>query len=145
MLGYLKRKEETMKPYIHKVHYYETDQMKMTHHSNYIRWMEEARIDYLDQIGFGYDRIEAEGIISPVISVHCDYLRSTTFNDFIQIDVTIQDYRGTRLTLAYTMINISTQEKVAIGETTLCFLNKEGRPVVLKKANPELDAILKQG
>lgn len=133
-----------MKPYIHKVHYYETDQMKITHHSNYIRWIEEARIDYLEQIGFGYDRIEAEGIISPIISVHCDYKKSTTFNDVVQINISIKEYKGTRLTLAYKMINMSTDDIVATGETTLCFLNKAGRPVILRKENPELDTLLKQ-
>ena len=38
-----------MNTYIHKVHYYETDRMGITHHSNYIRWMEEARVNFLDQ------------------------------------------------------------------------------------------------
>ena len=32
-------------PYRHKAQYYETDTMKIVHHSNYIRWMEEARVD----------------------------------------------------------------------------------------------------
>ena len=32
--------------YIHTVQYYETDKMGITHHSNYIRWMEEARVDF---------------------------------------------------------------------------------------------------
>ena len=40
--------------YKHKVNYYETDKMGITHHSNYIRWMEEARIDYLEKLGYGY-------------------------------------------------------------------------------------------
>ena len=40
-----------IKPYVHKVQYYETDKMQITHHSNYLRFMEEARIDYLEQIG----------------------------------------------------------------------------------------------
>lgn len=133
-----------MEPYIHKVHYYETDQMKITHHSNYIRWMEEARVDYLEKIGFGYDRIEAEGIISPIISVHCDYKKSTTFHDVVQIDINIKEYKGTRLTLEYIMTNYNTKEVVAIGETTLCFLNTEGRPIILKKENPQLDTLLKQ-
>ena len=38
--------EVAMKDYIHKVHYYETDKMGVTHHSNYVRWMEEARVDF---------------------------------------------------------------------------------------------------
>ena len=44
--------------YIRKVQYHETDKMGITHHSNYIRWMEEARVNYLEQIGWPYDRLE---------------------------------------------------------------------------------------
>ena len=40
-----------VKPYEHNVKYYETDQMGIVHHSNYIRWFESARIDYMDQMG----------------------------------------------------------------------------------------------
>ena len=36
-----------MVPYDHKVQYYETDGMGIVHHSNYIRWFEEARVDLL--------------------------------------------------------------------------------------------------
>ena len=39
-----------MKPYEYKAQYYETDQMGIIHHSNYIRWLESARIDYLEQL-----------------------------------------------------------------------------------------------
>ena len=131
-----------MKPYIHKVHYYETDQMKITHHSNYIRWMEETRIDFLEQLGFGYDRLEKEGIISPIISVHCDYKKSTTFNDVVQIEIHIKEYKGTRLILEYMMFNQLTKELVATGETSLCFLNNQGRPVILKKSNPTFHELL---
>ena len=46
-----------MTPYEHKVQYYETDGMGIVHHSNYIRWFEEARVDLLEQLGYGYDRI----------------------------------------------------------------------------------------
>ena len=131
-----------MKPYLRIVHYYETDQMKITHHSNYIRWMEEARIDFLEQLGFGYDRLEKEGIISPILSVHCDYKKSTTFNDSVQIDVQIKEYKGTRLILSYIMTNVKTLDIVATGDTTLCFLNEQGRPVILKKAHSEFHNLL---
>ena len=52
-----------MEIYRHKVQYYETDKMGITHHSNYIRWMEEARIDFLAQIGWNYERLEVMGIV----------------------------------------------------------------------------------
>ena len=69
-----------MKEYIHSVKYYETDKMGITHHSNYVRWMEEARIDFLDQIGYSYKRLEEEGIVSPVIAIDCKYKATTTFD-----------------------------------------------------------------
>lgn len=78
-----------MRDYTHKVQYYETDKMQITHHSNYIRIMEEARIDFLSQIGWGYDKMENEGIISPVVSVTCDYKRSTSFPDMIHVSICV--------------------------------------------------------
>ena len=47
-----------VKEYGRKIQYYETDRMGIVHHSNYIRWMEEARTDVLEQIGLPYDKIE---------------------------------------------------------------------------------------
>ena len=46
-----------IKPYFHNAKYYETDQMSIIHHSNYIRWFEEARIDCLEQMGIPYDEM----------------------------------------------------------------------------------------
>ena len=132
-----------MKKYIHKVNYYETDKMGITHHSNYIRWMEEARIDFLEQIGFSYDKLEKDGIISPVIAVECDYKMSTTFGDNIEIQVEIEEFKGVKLVIKYTMKSTNTNEIVLIGRTKHCFLNKDNKPIILKKDFPEFDKKLK--
>ena len=132
-----------MENYIHKVHYYETDKMGVTHHSNYIRWMEEARVDFLDKICFCYDKLEKDGIISPVIGVECDYKVSTRFDDIIAIEAEVEDYNNVKLVIKYTMKNVKTGELVAIGKTKHCFLN-ENKPVILKKVFPELDKKLKE-
>lgn len=124
-----------MNHYIHTVQYYETDKMGITHHSNYIRWMEEARIDFLKQIGWDYDRLEAEGIISPVIGIDCKYLQSTTFADKVSIMVVVEEFKGVRLKLRYEMTKEDGQP-AASGHSEHCFLNKEGRPIRLKKDFP---------
>ena len=126
-----------MKPYIHKVNYYETDKMGITHHSNYIRWMEEARIDFLDQIGFSYARLERDGIISPVVGVECDYKHPTTFDDTVEITVQVEEFRGVKLILRYTMVNTATGDVVLKGKSKHCFVNTENRPINLKKSFPE--------
>lgn len=130
-----------MEKYIHKVHYYETDKMGITHHSNYIRWMEEARVDYLEKLGWGYDKLEELGIGSPVIGIKCDYKNSTKFNDNIEIEVKIKEYEGVRMTIEYEMKNKDTDQIVLIGESKHCFTNQEGKPVALKKQCPEFDQV----
>ncbi len=131
-----------MKSYTHKVNYYETDKMGITHHSNYVRWMEEARIDFLSQVGYSYERIEAEGIISPVLAVDCRYKQSTTFADKIVIDVSVEEFNGVRLILAYTMKKLGEEKIIFTGKTEHCFLGNDGRPVRMKKEFPELYKLL---
>ena len=131
------------KDYVRKVNYYETDKMGVTHHSNYVRFMEEARIDYLEQIGCSYDKMEKEGIISPVIGIECEYKRSTTFGDELHIHVELIEYKRVKLSVAYTMINTKTEEIVFVGKSHHCFLNTEGRPIALSKQYPEYDELLK--
>ena len=130
--------------YVRKVNYYETDKMGVTHHSNYVRFMEEARIDYLEQIGCSYDKMEKEGIISPVIGIECEYKRSTTFGDELRIHVELIEYKRVKLSVAYTMINTKTEEIVFVGKSHHCFLNTEGRPIALSKHYPEYDELLKE-
>ena len=77
------------KPYQHKVQYYETDQMGIVHHSNYIRWFEEARTDYMEKMGMGYDQMEEKGILSPVLSVDAEYLQMVHFGGTVTIEVFI--------------------------------------------------------
>ena len=74
-----------MQTLTHRVQYYETDRMGVTHHSNYIRFMEEARVAYLEQLGFPYAELERRGVISPVTAVNCKYLATTTFDDRITV------------------------------------------------------------
>lgn len=132
-----------IRPYIRRINYYETDKMGITHHSNYVRFMEEARVHFLEQIGCGYDKLEAVGIISPVIGIECDYKRTTTFGDEIRIEVAILEYTRIRLSVSYKMINTENGETVCIGKSSHCFLNAEGRPIALARHYPEQDELLK--
>ena len=132
-----------MLPYIHKVQYYETDKMGVTHHSNYIRWMEEARINFLDHMGYGYAQLERNGIISPVIGVECQYKRATTFGDAVKIAVAVDAFSGVRMVIRYQMTNADTGELVLTGKSTHCFTDAEGKPLILKKQFPEIDSFLK--
>lgn len=126
-----------MKPYVHKVQYYETDKMGITHHSNYFRWMEEARVDFLDQLGWSYDKLEENGIFSPVTAIDCRYANSTTFADEIEIDIVVREFRGVRLVLEYTMKKRDDGTIACTGHSEHCFLHEDGKFIRLKKEYPE--------
>lgn len=133
-----------MHTYTHKVHYYETDKMGITHHSNYIRWMEEARMDFLKSVGYGMRRLETEGITSPVVSLSCNYLHPTTFDDEIDVTVSPKAYTGVKLTLCYVMTNRESGIVVFTAESSHCFIDTDGRPIAVKKRFPSFDALLKR-
>lgn len=127
-----------MKIYEHKAQYYETDQMGIIHHSNYIRWFEEARTDMLDQIGFGYDQMEASGIIIPVLSINCDYKSMVRYGDTVQIIPKIEVFTGVKLVISYRILDKTTKELRTTGESHHCFLTKEHRVTSLKRSNQEM-------
>ena len=124
--------------YSHKVQYYETDQMGIVHHSNYIRWFEEGRTEALDQLGFSYATMEAMGVMSPVLSVEAQYKTMTRFGDTVVINCEVVKYNGIRMEIEYTICDKETQELRCIGKTSHCFLNKEGKIVSLKRDYPEM-------
>lgn len=130
-----------MKLYEHKVQYYETDKMGIVHHSNYIRWMEEARIDFLDQIGWNYAKLEDEGIISPVTAVECKYKANSFFGDIIQVHVTVEEFKGVKLKLRYLMKNAN-EVVVCEGHSEHCFVDSDGKIIRLKKEYPEFCQVL---
>lgn len=123
--------------YIHTVQYYETDKMGITHHSNYIRWMEEARVDFLSQIGWKFAKLEAMGIVSPVLSVTCDYKYPTRFADKVYIRVSVKEFKGVKLFLGYEMKN-EEGKVVCVGTSSHAFLDTDGMPIRMKREFPEL-------
>ena len=122
-----------MYAYEHQAQYYETDQMGIIHHSNYIRWFESCRVGFMDHMGVSYKRMEDAGILSPVLGINCEYKTMTRFGDTVLIIPKIKEYNGVRLEVAYEVIDKATEELRAFGSSRHCFLNSKGRPVSLER------------
>ncbi len=132
-----RRQEGVPGIYVRRAQYYETDQMGVVHHSNYIRWFEEARVAFLEEAGAGYREMEAEGIVSPVVSVSCKYRSMVRFSDTVLISLRIASYNGVKLFLSYEVRDKETGTLRCTGESSHCFLGPDGRPVSLKKTYPK--------
>ena len=110
--------------YTRKINYYETDKMGVVHHSNYIRFLEEARCYWLENLKMPFSSFEDQGITIPVLGVNLEYKHHVTFADTIQIHTYMKEYSGVRMV-------------VMTGETKHCFTNSTLKPIHLKKVNPD--------
>ena len=126
-----------MKPYIHKINYYETDKMSVVHHSNYIRYMEECRCAWLETIGLPFYVLEENDITIPVLGVNCTYKQRVSFGDTIIIYPFVKEYTGIRLAIGYEIKNKATNKLILEGETKHCFTSNKLKPINLKKRNSE--------
>ncbi|MCF0120944.1 MAG: acyl-CoA thioesterase [Oscillospiraceae bacterium] len=119
--------------YIRPVHYYETDRMGIVHHSNYVRWLEEARLYFMKQKGVDYADIEAQGVLMPVVNVACRYHRSAVFGDTVKIETRLEVFNGVRAAYTY---NIYSQDDtlLATANSEHCFIDETTRkPVNVKR------------
>ena len=130
-------------PYIHRIQYYETDQMAIVHHSNYIRWFEEARVDWFEQMGLPFAQIEAMGIQIPVVSCAARYHVSARFGDTVEIFLACRTYNGVRLAVSYEVRSKTTGALLATGESEHCFLNPAGKVLNLARKFPRVDEIFR--
>lgn len=124
--------------YEHRVSYYETDQMGIVHHSNYIRWFENARIDFLEKVGFSYDKMEELGVMIVVLGASCEYKFSARFGDRVLVIPKISEFNGFKLTVTYRVLNKADGTLLATGETKHCFTDLKLKPVRTKKDYPDI-------
>ena len=132
----------TIEPYLRTTQYYETDQMGVVHHANYIYWMEEARVDYMEKIGYGYDRAVADGIDFALTGITCQYKSMCRFREAIRIEVSIPKISPTRITVGYHMYGAEDGRLRFSAESEHCYFSaKKKRPVALNRELPELYAL----
>lgn len=127
-----------MKPYSRRVRYYETDQMGVVHHSNYIRFFEEARTDFWDQVGLDYHKMEQEGLLVPVLACQCRYKKPLRYPQEFRVELRMLDFNGVRFRVTYEIYTDESRHPMATGETEHCFADANLKPVRLAKRYPEL-------
>lgn len=121
-----------------KINYYETDKMQVVHHSNYIRFLEECRMDFLKQLKLDYEMMEAKGIMIPVLSVECDYKTPVRFGETICIVPKLENFSGVKFEMSYRIYSEDFSELHNEARTSHCFVNFDFKPVRMKRDFPEI-------
>ena len=121
--------------YRRRANYYETDQMGIVHHSNHIRYFEEARLYYMHNIGCDAAEMERNGIIIPNVDAYAKYEKPIRFYDDVDIEVKLVKFNGAVMRFEYTA-RLENGQTAATGHTTHCFVGKDFKPISLKRKYP---------
>lgn len=106
------------------VRYGETDQMQFVHHSNYLKYFELARIEWLSDLGVSYASMEINGILMPVVSANLNFKAPLFFGDYFQVSVSLKNKPAARLEFDYIIIN-QKNEIICTGSTILAFISSD--------------------
>lgn len=87
------------------VRYYETDQMGIVHHSNYVRYFECGRTAMLKEVGLPIEKIEEAGVMLPVVSVECRYRTPAKLGDSLRIVTAVDEVPRAKLVIRNEVYN----------------------------------------
>lgn len=125
--------------FLYKIRYAETDQMGIVHHANYLLYLEQARIEWLEKKGIDYAKLEAQGIMLPVYNINIDYKRPLKFGEQVKVVVKLGEMYGVRIRFDYKLYN--PKDKLAVeAQVTLVFTSADSRKPI--KCPSELYEIL---
>jgi len=114
-----------------KVRFVETDMMGVAHHSNYFRWFEMGRVEYLRQAGISLNELMAAGILFPISDVECKYRASARFEDCIRIEAIPMELTPVKMVFNYRIIRDADEVLLAAGRTQNVFTDSNGKIIRL--------------
>ncbi len=110
-----------------KVYYADTDAGGVVYYANYLRWLEMARSDWLEETGTSVADFVARGVLFAVVRVEIDYHVSAVLGDEVEITVVPHQVRRVRFTLLQDVIRCGDATKLASARVTVACLTPTGR------------------
>ena len=126
-----------------RVPYSDTDSMGIVHHTNYIKYFEMGRTEYLREAGYPYAKLEEQGIWLPIASVYCEYKSPARYDDILTVHTRVKEFKGATIIMAYEIYKKEKQALVALGETKHPVTDNTLKPIRLRNVHPEVYEMLK--
>lgn len=124
--------------YKKRVTFYETDGMQVVHHANYLRYMEDARVEYFRAGGLELNDLMEEGIVFPIVEVSVKYRKSARYDDILVVKAYLRRLDRARFDFDYEIINEKTGDLLVTGHTVNTYTDRRtGRIVRLPKEKLE--------
>ena len=125
-----------------RVRYGETDQMGYLYYGNYAQYYEIGRAEMIRSLGLSYRAMEEEhGVLMPVMSLQCRYVRPALYDELITIRSTLRHLPQKTITFHMELFN-EKGKLVNGGSVKLCFVDAKTNksidtpPYLLDKLKP---------
>ncbi len=110
----------------YRVPFYDTDGMRIVHHANFVRYLELARIRFLDEHDVPYKQYVDRGLHFAVTNVELAYKRAASFDDVLEVTCWARAVRGASLRIGYSIRR--GDDLIAMAETSHAMVTEAGRP-----------------
>lgn len=120
------------------VRYAETDMMGIVHHSRYYPWFEVARTDFIKKTGMRYSDMEKMGIMIPLTETGAKYIYGLKYEDEVVVTCRMSKLTVARCEFEYAVYRLPDKTLMTTGITKHGFVDKNFKPINLKKTHPEL-------
>lgn len=108
-----------------RVRYPEVDGMGYLHHSRFLQYFEQGRIELLRLQGHSYAELEKQGLFFVVVKAQISFKAPAKFDDQLELKTQIVKQTFVRLDHTYTLKR--EQTVVATGETTIACVDRSGQ------------------
>jgi acyl-CoA thioester hydrolase len=109
-----------------RVRFYELDPYDHVNHTNYFAYFETARIEYLNEMGWGLDVLKEQGWQLVVVEIVARFMAAARYGQELTIHTWVEDAGRVKSTWRQTMLR--GEEEVARVRVTAAFTDLEGRP-----------------
>ncbi len=121
-----------------RVNYFDTDQMGVVWHGNYIKYFEMAREELFREAGLPYSELEKSGVMMPIVDVAVEYKFPAHYDEVLNVAVRVAEPPRSRIRVEYVITNANGEVNVT-GSTTLAFIDSATRrpcrpPTALRKS-----------
>lgn len=111
---------------LHRVKFFDTDVMGVAHHSNYIRWFETGRVEFLRTLGIDLNEMMSDGILFPIIEVAAKFHEPARFDEVLEIETRAEALTRAKMIFNYLIRRRGEEKVLAEGASTNVF-TRDGR------------------
>ncbi len=120
------------------VRYSEIDRMGIVHHSNYPKWFEIGRGDYMNKAGIPISSVYSQGFYLPLCELDCKFKSPAKYGDEIVVITEITFVSCVKVTFGYKVLHNRTEKLIAVGNTVHAWTDKNIKPLNIEKAAPQI-------